>query len=422
MGIVIGALGLNILPVRAQMAVVDVKSITQEIKQTELYQDMLSVSQTISSTMNDIKSLVSPITTINSTLGDTSNGSVTQLLQQGFTQISNYQKAAVGAFEQLFDGSNTSMALFHRDVRNAQIRDEHSTSPMHCTALDGGVSTQAAAVQAFSVGAIMGQIHDLRGEAGPGMPSYYGAAQGYASMNQEHISYYCDANDTAANLCAAATTTPDADQQYASLYGSGSYATQAAVNAAKDYAINLIEPVAPAALRGDQLASTQGQEAAVRRRSFNARMSLAQNIVDQQIGMQSPSVPLTSAQQTYLTNMGLPQQTNGSWLQALQIESERRISDVNWNAQLQTMPPASVEREIAIELALNNYLQYQNFKIGLQHTTISATALAEATERDFNPNVRIPVPSMTASGGGTTTTTPLGGAGTTSGSSTPPTP
>jgi hypothetical protein len=38
MGIVIGALGLNILPVRAQMAVVDVKSITQEIKQTELYQ------------------------------------------------------------------------------------------------------------------------------------------------------------------------------------------------------------------------------------------------------------------------------------------------------------------------------------------------------------------------------------------------
>jgi hypothetical protein len=86
------------------------------------------------------------------------------------------------------------------------------------------------------------------------------------------------------------------------------------------------------------------------------------------------------------------------------------------------MPPASVEREIAIELALNNYLQYQNFKIGLQHTTISATALAEATERDFNPNVRIPVPSMTASGGGTTTTTLLGGAGTTSGSSTLPTP
>src|SRR5438876_11678948 len=126
-------------------------------------------------------------------------------------------------------------------------------------------------------------------------------------------------------------------------------------------------------------------------------MSLSQSIIDQEIGMQTPSVPLTALQQQYLTNIGLPSQSNGSWLQVLQIESERRISDVTWAATLQSMPPASVEREIAIELALSNYLQFQIFKMGLQHTTITATQLAQSVERDFQPTVRMPAPSMAAS-------------------------
>jgi len=134
----------------------------------------------------------------------------------------------------------------------------------------------------------------------------------------------------------------------------------------------------------------------VRRRSFNARMSVAQSYVDMQIGMQRPSVPFTAQQQQFLTGLGLPPQTNGSWLQALQIEAERRISDVGWNASLQSMPPASVEREIAIELALSNYLLFQLFKTGLQTGTMSAAQLAEITEHNFQPAVRMPTPSMTA--------------------------
>jgi hypothetical protein len=60
------------------------------------------------------------------------------------------------------------------------------------------------------------------------------------------------------------------------------------------------------------------------------------------------------------------------------------------------MPPASVEREIAIELALSNYLQFQIFRTGLQHATISATQLAQTVERNFQPTVRMPTPSMQA--------------------------
>jgi hypothetical protein len=229
------------------------------------------------------------------------------------------------------------------------------------------------------------------------MPSHYGQAQAVASISQQHLSHYCDANDVAAGLCGTVSNIPDADQQFSSLFGAGTYADQNAVNTAKDYAINLIQPIAPGALRGDQLNSAAGQDAAVRRRSYNARMSLAQSLVDQEIGMQTPSVPLTALQQQYLTNIGLPSQTNGSWLQVLQIESERRISDVTWAATLQSMPPASVEREIAVELALSNYLQFQIFKMGLEHTTISATQLAQGVERDFQPTVRMPAPSIAGS-------------------------
>ncbi|HUC10708.1 MAG TPA: hypothetical protein VL985_09825, partial [Stellaceae bacterium] len=324
-------------------------------------------------------------------------GTVEQLLQDGFNQNANYQKASVGALEQITDASNTANARFARDMRNAQIRDQQTPSPTACTALDGGVATQAAAVQAYDVGATIAEIHDLRAEAGPQMPSYYGEAEGVASINQEHINYYCDADDVAAGLCSTASSTPDADQQFSSLFGSGTYADQTAVNTAKDYAINLIEPVAPAALRADQLASTAGQYAAMRRRSYNARMSLAQSFVDEEIGMQTPSVPLTPLQQQYLTDIGLPAETNGSWLQVLQIEAERRVSDLTWASTLQAMPPASVEREIAIELAVNNYLEFQIFKTSLEHTTIAATALAQTVSHDFASTSRMPTPSMQAS-------------------------
>jgi hypothetical protein len=328
-------------------------------------------------------------------MGDNAYGTVQQLLQEGFTQQANYSKASIGAMENITDASNEAMAQYDLQLRDAQIRDEQTASPTACTGLDNGVSTQAASIQGDAVGFTLGQIEDVRDESGPTSPSHFGQAQGVASENAEHLSYYCDANDVAAGLCPNTTAaTADADQRFSSLFGSGTYADQTAVTTAKDYAINLIEPVAPAALRGDQLNSIAGQDAAVQRRSYNARISLAQNVIDNIIGMQSPSVPLTAQQQTYLTNMGFPQQTTGSWLQVLQINAESRISDINWNAQLQSMPPAAVNREIALELALNNYLEFQIFKIDLQNAAVDATNLAQITEHNFQPEVQMPTPNI----------------------------
>ncbi|MBV8202792.1 MAG: hypothetical protein JOZ15_19420, partial [Acidobacteria bacterium] len=262
MGLVLGAVAFNAITAEAQMAVIDVKAIAQEIKNSEIFQAIQTVVTTMNDTISDIKTLVSPISDIRNQLGNGQYGSVEDLLAEGFTQNGNYATAQISAMQSITDASNTVNALFHRDMRNAQLRDEHATSPVHCTALDGGVSTQSAAVQAFNVGATIAAIHDQRAEAGPSMPSYYGAGQGVASINQEHVSYYCNQTEAAAGLCPSGLSSiPDGDQQFSTFFGSGTYASQAAVNAAKDYAINLIEPVAPPPLRGDQLTALQGQDA-----------------------------------------------------------------------------------------------------------------------------------------------------------------
>ena len=372
-------------PAYADLPVIDPASIAKEIEQ-------INILGTINNGLNSLLGSKGPLATL---MGNNAYGTVQQLLQEGFTQEANYSKATVGAMENITDASNEAMAQYDLQLRDAQIRDEQTASPTACTALDNGVSVQAAAVQGYDVGFTLQQIHDVRDESGPGTPSYYGQAQGVASESQEHLTDYCDQNDVAAGLCNSYNiATADADQRFSSLFVSGTYANQTAVTTAKDYSINLIEPVAPAALRGDQLNSIAGQDAAVLRRSYNARMSLAQSVIDDIIGMQAPSVPLTSQQQAYLAELGLPQETTGSWLQVLQINAESRASDINWNAQLQNMPPAAVQREVALELALNNYLQFQIFQIDLKNAAINATNLAQTAQHNFQPAVQMPAPNV----------------------------
>jgi hypothetical protein len=102
------------------------------------------------------------------------------------------------------------------------------------------------------------------------------------------------------------------------------------------------------------------------------------------VGMQTPSVPLTTIQTQLPQYTELPTQSNGSWLQALQIEAERRISDPTWNANLHDMAPASVQREIASEMAMNNYLMFQTYKMQTMLASIDGARLAENTQRGLH--------------------------------------
>ena len=373
-GVVLGALVFGGSPALSQMAVIDWSN--------------LGIQQAIQGIQN---AMSSTLTTITGQLGAT--GPLAILLQQGFTQNANYSKAQVDAATQIADGHVLAMVRAARDQRNAQIRDEHTVNANHCAALDTGQTVTVGAGQSRVVATSIENIADPRGEAEPNTPSYLGQAQGIAAITQLHLSRYCSQAETAAGLCSVSQT-PNADQRASSLFGTDTLNGQTAVNAANDFVTNLTQPIAPAALRGDQLTSEIGRDMMARRHEYNARMSLARSVLDYAIGVQAPTVPLNAQQQAQMTNEGLTPLTTGSWLQALALDANRRYSDVNWAAQLQSMPPASVEREIAHELAATNYLLTQLYRVALFNASANAAHLATATEAAFPPTVQMATPNI----------------------------
>ena len=191
-------------------------------------------------------------------------------------------------------------------------------------------------------------------------------------------------------------TLPNGDQRAASLFGPETLDGTTGVNAANDYATNLVQPIVPAALRGDQLTSVTGQDAAAQRRAYTARMSLARNALSYTIAVQTPAVALTAAQKQQMTDQGLTPVDTASWFQAMNLEVSRRVSSVGWAASLQSMPPASVNREIALELATSNYIAMQSYRVQLYNASIGAAQLATMAERQLSGPVMMPSPSIAA--------------------------
>ena len=309
--------------------------------------------------------------------------SLSTMLSNGFSQLSNYAKASVGAQQQIADANNVVQATTLKQLRDVQIRDEQTPSPEFCTTLDSNQSIVAASSQSRIVLTAITDVTDPRGEAAPGSPSYYGAGQGVQANTNLHLERYCSVADEQSGLCTTVSKYPNGDQRAFSLFGQDTFAADGGVDAANDYATSLIQPVAPAALRGDQITSASGKEAWVQRRKYNARMSLARTVLAYTIGIHVPSVQLTPDQQAELQAEGQPALTSGSWLQAISLEVNRRVSGVKWAGMLQQMPPASVMREVATELALQNYIALQNYRVAMFNASLGATQLATTTEQGF---------------------------------------
>ena len=376
-GAVLGATLFGATPAFSQMPVIDFTSIAIE-------RLMNAVQNTISNTLSSISS----------SIGGTTYGDTNTLLREGFTQNANYAKGQISAQQQITDASNTAMARFFRDMRNASIRDQHTVNPLHCAHVDNGQTVIAGGAQSWKVSTAIQTVQDQRGEAGKGMPAYYGTGQAIESLNELHYKRYCSQDEASAGLCQVSQN-QNADQRALTLFGTGTLDGQNGVNAANDYVTDLVQPIVPAALRGDQLTSIIGKEATAKRREYEARMSLARNVLDDAIAVQSPSVPLNTLQQQQLQNEGIsPAITTGSTLTALALDVHRRYSDINWEAQLQSMPAAGVEREIANELAVTNYLLLETYRIAMKHASVAATQLAATEEQTFRPAVELPTPNV----------------------------
>ncbi len=327
------------------------------------------------------------VTNMGNLLGDT--------LTAGFTQSANYAKAAVGAQEQIADASNTVMARNARDLRNAQIRDEHVLSPQACAALDDGQTIAVSAGQSWRVSTGISEITDRRTQGAPNTPAWAGQGQATAAVNQLHFSRYCSQNEQQAGLCTAGDVKNEGkDQRSRSLISADTYPDQDSINAANDYARTLIEPVPPAALRGGQLTSVAGQDASAKRRGYSAQISLANGVLNDIIASRTGSVVLTSNQKQQLQAQGLPAADTASWFQAQDLEVNRRVSGVAWHASLQGMPQKSVLVEIATELAMTNYILWQSFRATQQDGAVNAAQLAVTATANLRAGPSIPTPQM----------------------------
>ncbi len=335
---------------------------------------------------NSISKLEDKFTNIGSLLSDK--------LTDGFTQTANYAKASVGAMEQITDASNTAMATYQRDLRNAALRDEHTLSPQACAALNMGQAITVSAGQSWRVRSAIGQITDRRGEAGPGTPAYAGQGQAAAAITQLHLSRYCSQNEAGAGLCTLNAARENLDQRASSLMGVPAYAGQDGVDAANDYATNLVQPIVPAASRGDALTSVAGQDAEARRRGYNARMSLARDVMNDLIASRTESVTLTPEQKQQQADQGLTQTEKSSWFGALELEVNRRAGNVAYAAALQGMPQATLMRELITVQAMGNYIGLAQLKVAQQDVAVNAARLALMSETDRRPAASMPSPQM----------------------------
>jgi hypothetical protein len=373
-GAIIAALLFTATPANSQLGVFDWQNFSVETA-------IKGIETAMSNTMSSIFTALGV------------NGPLYAILTAGFTQNANYAKAAVDAHTQIADGSNQAMAGFFKNLYNVRVGDEHATNPVHCTAIDAGQSITQASTQSFNVYGSVAETQDLRGLAGHDMPAYFGTAQAAAANNGQHYSRYCSADEAAAGLCSTSQK-PDADQKASTLFANGNLTDVNGVNAAADFITTLTQPIVPAALRGDQLTSETGKEMSARRRRYNAQQSMAKNALDFILAIESPTITLNQDQQTQLTNMGLTPPAQGSWLQAMLIDANRRVSDINWASQLQLMPPASIEREIAHELGTLINVETVKLQLDLRHTAVTSALLAETVEDNYPRSVKLPTPNL----------------------------
>jgi len=121
-------------------------------------------------------------------------------------------------------------------------------------------------------------------------------------------------------------------------------------------------------------------------------MSARQNYVDQIIGMTRPSVPLTRNNSQYLQTWAC-QHNRQAPVPALQIEAGAAESATSTGRDSAGMPPATVNREIAIELRSTTICN-SSFSRRPHRPDHQRNATAQTAEHDFSPTVQMPTPSM----------------------------
>ncbi|GBQ05865.1 hypothetical protein AA700_0808 [Acidiphilium acidophilum DSM 700] len=153
-------------------------------------------------------------------------------------------------------------------------------------------------------------------------------------------------------------------------------------------------------MRGPALTSLKGQFAVVKRRQYNAQMSLARRVATDVQATRTPSVDLTASQQAEQAALGMPQTQTASWLGALTLAVDRRESSTSWHAALESDPNAkTVLISVADELAQSNYIALHRLKSQQQTNLLLASILADKAKVLLPSSATMPTPQIASNAG-----------------------
>lgn len=303
---------------------------------------------------------------------------IRRLIQHG-TQMGNYFKGLMAGIQKTTDASNIANARFQRDVRNAQIRDEHIPTPAACEALDESMAAMVGQEQSWVVAHSLGLVTDPRGEGQPGNPAYVGQTNALAASRDFHAALYCSEAEAADGWCSLGDY-PNADQRAWYMAGRLSYPLQPDIDAAMAYATTLTQPLPVRHVRATELRSANGQEVMAVRRWQNAVWSYARRVTNEAVARRVPTVVLNDAQKAQMAAQGLQPADRGSWHLVMQLAVERRAGTA-YQAALQRMPPGARMIEQSNTAGLQLAVQWEIYKkLEDQNNLLAVLASAKAEE------------------------------------------
>ena len=315
--------------------------------------------------------------------------------------VSSVRIGAVQTQQQVANATNTTMADFHTSLAEQQILRNHVVSPATCAAVDAAQAVTVGQQQAaVTQNGVQNEL-DRRGEGQPGTNAHEGLVQSLQATVNAHNQYYCSDLDVENRVCNTAQPAiwQDRDQQAGSLLSVPTYNPDTA-NAANAFLSNLVEPVVPAAVRGDAAHGVTGQAVIAQRQQYNSSLSLARYVITDILASHAPTitdVPPDLQRQRQLD--GQPASDTASWWDATNL-SLRYHSTLTYQKALQRLgTAAAAEREAVQAINMGNNIAWASYnRLNQIGALLAASVSYQATERYrqvLGRDPMVPTPQIT---------------------------
>ena len=296
-------------------------------------------------------------------------------------------------------GYTLSRSIRNRTVAQAMTKAKaNGVMPTNTPCAGHGPQSLAGSV-AGNAGAfgkdnpIAGALH-VKAQAVNGLTVPHAGAGPVKSWNVHNL-FFCSALEIQEGLCSKAAANPavaNDDIAGSTLLGvSGLQAPQhphmdAIARAALIHNLTDTLPVRVTDRNAYQTAA--GKTAIGMKLSYSARMSLAQEALDQIAALHTPIHDLGQAMDHSLRHLGgaqLPK--NASIDQVVALEYRGEVGNPSWYGDLANLSGAALQREVVLLQAQNLQYQYIAFQERTAIESLLATLLAQQTETQYRPLV-----------------------------------